>query len=173
MLAILAWLGTSIFWTLTTAQTTPPLLLSPNALETEPRKAAQLVVARHIFGEVATAAPVTVAPTDIRLSGVIAAQHPGQMALAILALEGKPAVAVREGDEVAPGITLSRVQPRQVELLRGGQTQVLTLPEPNATAAQAGAPVLQINRYSPQPSGPVPTRTRRSRRNSSPSSEPD
>lgn len=182
MLAVLAWTGANIFWTLTTANTLAPLQASTNTLETDPRKAAQLVVARHVFGEVAAvAAVVAEAPTDIRLSGIIAAQRPGQTAMAILALEGKPAIAVREGEEFAPGLTLQRVQERQVELLRGSQTQILGLPEPNKSASQPGKPTLpqaaaiaqrQVASPAPQPSTPSPRRGRY-RRRSSASSESD
>ena len=124
MLALLAWLCTSIFWTLSASETLPPAM----AMETEPQRAAQLVATRHLFGE-AVSGDAATASVDIRLSGVIAAQQAGSAALAFLSLDGKTATAVREGDEVAPGITLSRVLPRQVELSRGGRTQILTLPQ--------------------------------------------
>ena len=105
MLAILAWLAMNIFWLLTTKETTPPPLSSSTALETEPRKIAQMLAARHLFGETVSVSisPAAVAPIDLQLSGVIAAQRPGQTAMAFLAEAGKPAVAVREGDEAAPG----------------------------------------------------------------------
>lgn len=125
MLAVLAWLGAHIFWTLSAEESPAP----PMALETEPRRAAQTVVARHPFGEVASG-PVVVTAIDIRLTGVIAAQRQGEAGMAFLVLEGKTPMAVREGAEVAPGIVLHRVLPRQVELARGAQIQILTLPEP-------------------------------------------
>lgn len=124
MLTLLAWLASNALWTLSSDEAAPPAL----AVETEAQRAAQLVVGRHLFGEAAATDAASVA-SDIRLSGVIAAEHGGKGALALLSLDGKPAQAVREGDEVAPGITLSRVLARQVELSRGGRTQTLTLPQ--------------------------------------------
>jgi len=124
MLAVLAWMGTNIFWTLTSKVTLPPAM----TLETDPQRAAQAIISRHMLGESASSSAAA-ATLDIRLTGVIAAQHPGKAALAFLSLDGKPAVPVHEGAEVAPGITLNRVMPRQVELLRGGRPMTVTLPQ--------------------------------------------
>ena len=144
MLAILAWMGTNIFWTLTTKTVMPP----PMVLETEPQQAAQTLVGRHLFGEVASGEAAAVTSLDIRLTGVIAAQQPGKTAMAFLAFEGKPALAIREGDEVAPGIKLGRVQPGQVELVRGGRTQILMLPDKSSSQPNKALP--QRRRQSPQ-----------------------
>jgi len=180
MLALLAWMGTNIFWTLTTKDTLVSQVAPSLAVETEPRKLAQTLTAQHLFGEVANAAAVAAAPSDIRLSGVIAAAQPGQMAMAFLAVDGKPAVAVRVGEEVSPGTTLKQVQPRQVELVRNGQVMVLALPEPNKSGAQPGKPAPQATYSPPQASyslpqvdNPTPRPSRRSFRRGSPSTEPD
>ncbi len=125
MLALLAWVSAQIFWALTA----PQPLRAVTQWETDPQRAAQAIGARHLFGVAPSIAAAVAAPSDIRLTGVIAAQGEGQPAFALLALDGKPAQVVREGDEVAPGIQLQRVLPRQVELLRGGQPQLLSLPE--------------------------------------------
>lgn len=127
MLGLLAWLGATIFWTLSA-----PEMLQPSiAREIDPQRAVQSIVNRHLFG----VAPLGNAPgaagnfSDIRLIGAIAAQAANKQAFAILSVEGKPPQVVRQGEEVTQGITLQRVMPRQVELLRGGQSQLLTLPE--------------------------------------------
>ena len=125
MLAVLAWMGARVFWSVTTGEVPLP----PATIDTEPRAAAQAIVSRHPFGE-ASGPSVAGPSSDIRLSGVIAAAGPGQTAMAFLAVDGKPAAAVWEGGEVAPGISLKQVLARHVELSRGGQTQVLVLPEP-------------------------------------------
>jgi len=125
MLALLAWLLADIYWALTAAESPRPV----SSVETDPQRALQAISGRHLFGVAPAGAAVSTAPTDIRLSGAIAAQHPGQRAYAVLVVEGKRAQMVREGEEVVPGITLQRVMPRQVELLRGGQTQILMLPQ--------------------------------------------
>jgi len=125
MLALLAWMGASIFWSLSAPQTIRP---TPQ-IETDPQLSAQSISARHLFGASLAPAAVASAPVDIRLSGVVAAQRQGERAYALLASEGKPPQLVREGEEVSPGVILQRVLPRQVELLRGGRTQILILPE--------------------------------------------
>lgn len=125
MLALLAWLLADIYWRLSADESPRPV----TAIETDPQRALQAISARHLFG-VAPAGPiVSNVPTDIRLNGTIAAQQPDQRAYAVLVVEGKRAQLVREGEEVTPGVTLQRVSPRQVELLRGGQTQTVSLPE--------------------------------------------
>jgi general secretion pathway protein C len=127
MLGLLAWLGATIFWALTAQETPRP----PIAQETDPQRAVQAIVNRHLFGvtPVGIAPGVTSSFADIKLIGAIAAQTSGKPAFAILSVEGKPSQVVREGEEAAPGITLQHVMPRQVELQRGGQSQLLTLPE--------------------------------------------
>ncbi len=129
MLALLGWLGAGIFWSLTAPETARPA----TSMETDPQRAVQAIASHHLFGNapVASAASGAAAsgPADIRLTGAIAAQQEGGQAFAILVIEGKPPQLVREGAEVMSGVTLQRVMPRQVELLRNGQTQILTLPE--------------------------------------------
>jgi len=124
MLALLAWLGANIFWTLSAPQSPRPSA----AIETDLQRVLPALTERHVFGVYQVAAAVS-APSNIRLNGVIAAQRPGHGAYALLVIEGKPAQLVREGEEIAPGITLQRVLARQVEILRGGQPQILSLPE--------------------------------------------
>lgn len=126
MLALLAWLCAGIYWSLSAPRTPRPA----TAIDTDPQRVVQAVGSRHLFGVAAEpAAAAASEPSDIRLVGVIAAQAEGQPAYALLAVEGKPAQVVREGAEAAPGVTVQRVLPRQVELTRGGQTQTLSLPE--------------------------------------------
>ena len=128
MLALLAWLCANIYWSLSAPNTPRPA----TGIDTDPQHTAQAIASRHLFGMSAPAtagAPAASAPSDIRLNGAIAAEAPGKPAYALLAIEGKPAQVVREGDEVAPGITLQRVLPRQVELSRGGHTETLSLPQ--------------------------------------------
>lgn len=127
MLGLLAWLGATIFWSLSAPEAPRPAI----AQETDPQRVVQAIANRHLFGvaPVGKASGATSSFADIRLLGAIAAQTSGKPAFAILSVDGKPSQVVREGEEVASGITLQRVMPRQVELLRGGQSQLLTLPE--------------------------------------------
>lgn len=127
MLALVAWLASRIFWSLNTPDTTRPA----TALPTDPQQAVQTLTAKHLFGVAPTnpTASSSMTAVDLRLNGTLAAQKEGQPAYAILAFEGKPPQVVREGAEIAPGITLERVMARQVEILRNGQKQTLSLPE--------------------------------------------
>lgn len=128
MLGLLAWLGATVFWRLNTPETVAPLA----AIETDPQRAAQAITSRHLFGEaprLAAGAVKATVLTDIALRGVVAPSRPGQLGIAVLAIAGKPATAVREGDEVAPGVRLTKVLPASVELERGSQVQSLPLPE--------------------------------------------
>jgi len=125
MLGVLAWVGAGIFWSLSAPETSRPAAI----FETDPQLAAHSIATRHLFGTALSTVAVASPATDIRLSGAIAAQRQGERAFALLAVEGKPPQLVREGEEISPGVILQRVMPRQVELLRGGRTQILTLPE--------------------------------------------
>jgi general secretion pathway protein C len=138
MIAMLAWLGANIFWSLTTPATPTPVV----AIETDPVRAAQSITARHLFGEAPQAGAAVVKAVvlpDITLRGVVAPSRPGRPGIAVLAVAGKPPISVREGEEVVPGVTLHRVLPRSVELERGRQVQSLALPE-RATPAQPAPP---------------------------------
>lgn len=84
--------------------------------------------ARTLFGT----APVlsqAAAPTDgaIKLLGVVAAAD-GHAGYALLQLEGKPTVAVREGEAVADGVLLREVGSDHVVLERGGLAETIALP---------------------------------------------
>lgn len=150
MLALLAWLGASIFWTLTAPETVRPSA----PIDTDPQRTVPALTERHLFGVYLVATPAS-APSNIRLNGVIAAQQPGHRAYALLMIEGKPAQLVREGDEIAPGMTLQRVLPRQVEILRGGQTQTLSLPESAKPAIDAAKAAFENKPAAVEPGKPL------------------
>ena len=182
MLALIGWIGASIYWTLSTTESARPSA----QMETDVGKAQQAIAGRHLFGVYVVAASTpNSTPSDIRLNGAIAAEKPGQRAYALLSIEGKPAQLVREGDELAPGISLKQVQARQVELLRGGQSLILRLPDkageankaapattPGSPASAAAAlitpppapaPIIQAPAITPEP---APAPRRKNRRNS-------
>ena len=132
IVALLAWLGAQVFWNLTAPATPEP----PIAVDTDPPRVAQTIAARHLFGE-APQQGIRTAGTgravDAKLYGVVAASGKGHSGIAILSIQGKPAVAVREGDEITPGVTLHRVLARSVEISQGGVIEVLRLPERGKT----------------------------------------
>ena len=139
MIALLAWLGATIFWSLTMPTPSTPVV----AIESDPVRAAQSIASRHLFGESPQAGAALVKAVvlpDITLRGVVAPSRPGRPGIAVLAIAGKPPVSLREGDEVVPGVTLHRVLPRSVELERGRQVQSLPLPDRAAPAQPARPP---------------------------------
>jgi general secretion pathway protein C len=158
MLAVLAWLGATVFWSLNTPTTVPP----PVAIETDPVRAAQSITGRHLFGEApaAPARPVVAKATvlpDLTLRGVVAPSRPGQAGAAVLAIAGKPAIAVREGEEVAPGVKLTRVLPGSVEIERDGQSQTLALAERGKSQPSPNPSLTERGRGQPSPTA-APTR---------------
>jgi general secretion pathway protein C len=65
--------------------------------------------------------------SDIKLVGVIAQGKQGQ-GIALLAVDGRPALPLRAGDEVAAGVTLAEVRADRVVVSRSGATQEIRLP---------------------------------------------
>ena len=64
----------------------------------------------------------------VRLMGVMAASA-GQLGNAVLRLDAKRIVAVRQGDEVEPGLRLAEVHVDRIVLERNGARETLALPE--------------------------------------------
>ena len=81
------------------------------------------------------AAPTAMA---VRLLGVVAASG-GRSGYAVLRLDGKKTVAVRQGEDVEPGLRLAEVHPDHVILVRNGARESLAWPQKKA-AAEAAAP---------------------------------
>ncbi|MGH8700679.1 MAG: type II secretion system protein N [Burkholderiales bacterium] len=65
--------------------------------------------------------------SDIRLVGVIAQGKRGQ-GIALLAVDGRPALALRAGAEIAAGVTLAEVRADRVLVNRSGAVQEIRLP---------------------------------------------
>jgi len=74
----------------------------------------------------------------VRLLGIVAAAGGGR-GYAVLQLEPRQILAVREGEDVAPGIRLAQVASNHVILERGGSLETLAWPEKGA-AAETAAP---------------------------------
>lgn len=93
----------------------------------------RLDVALTLFGSAQPRSNVA-APTGIaiRLLGVVAAAA-GHIGYAVVQLEGKQILAVREGEEIAPGIVLTEVGSHHVILERGGVRETLAWPRKDAT----------------------------------------
>jgi hypothetical protein len=68
----------------------------------------------------------------VTLSGVVAAAE-GRAAYAVVVLDGKDILAVRRGEEIAPGTRLVAVAADHVEIERNGARETLALPEKAGT----------------------------------------
>ena len=100
----------------------------------------RLQAAPSLFG-VAQRGGNVAAPTGIaiRLLGVIAANG-GHLGYAVVQLEARQILAVREGDDIAPGIRLAEVGTDHVILERGGVRETLAWLGKNAAAQSATLP---------------------------------
>ena len=78
----------------------------------------------------------------IRLLGIVAATE-GRSGYAVMQLDSKEILAVREGEEVTPGVVLAEVGVDHVILERGGSRETLAWPEKNTVTE---APVPRVNR---------------------------
>ncbi len=65
--------------------------------------------------------------SNITLVGVIAQGQQGQ-GIALLAVDGRPAMALHAGEEIATGVTLAEVRADRVVLNRSGVSQEIRLP---------------------------------------------
>lgn len=112
-----------------------PVARAPAAAESGGRVAA----ANQLFGtlqrEQGVAAPTGIA---IKLLGVMAGSA-GRSGYAVVQLDAKNSLAVREGKDVAPGIKLAEVYPDHVILERNGTRETLAWPR-KGTPAESPAP---------------------------------
>lgn len=78
------------------------------------------------------------APTEIavRLLGVVAATR-GRDGYAVVQLDAREILAVREGGDITPGIRLAEVHPDHVILARNGARESLAWPQKRTSAASA------------------------------------
>jgi general secretion pathway protein C len=83
--------------------------------------------------------PDSPVPTGIaiRLLGIVAATG-GRRGYAVVQLEAKEILAVREGEDVAPGIRLAEVGTNHVILERGGIREMLAWPQKSAESTGLG-----------------------------------
>lgn len=90
--------------------------------------------AAGLFGT-AERAGSSAAPTGlaIELLGVVAGTG-GRPGYAVVRLDAREILAVRAGDELAPGIRIEQVFPDHVTLKRGGTLETLAWPEKQITA---------------------------------------
>lgn len=130
--------------------------LAPQAQARAPAAAAQPQIgqAYNLFGRAQLQPAAAPGGVAIRLLGVVAdaAQRRGY---AVVQLDEKQILAVREGDDVVPGIRLVEVRADHVVLGRDGAREILAWPEKSSRARAAVAvPVTTA------PGPTLPARTR-------------
>jgi general secretion pathway protein C len=85
-------------------------------------QAADIAPVAFLFGAVPGASG-----SDIRLAGVIAQGKRGK-GIALLAVDGRPPLALRAGEDIAAGVTLAEVRADRVIVSRSGAIQEIRLP---------------------------------------------
>lgn len=98
-----------------------PVAAPPQAVQ---QAVPRLDAAAVLFGGRQTIAVAS----NFQLKGVVIASNADE-SVAILAAAGKPAQAVRNNSEVAPGVKVKEVHPRYVLLSEGGVVKRVELPE--------------------------------------------
>lgn len=122
--------------------------LAPRAeprLEIAADPAGRVTSANGLFGTVQRGGKLA-APTGIaiKLHGVMAAPNgkPGdKLGYAVVQLDGKQILAVREGEDISPGIRLAEVHPDHLILERNGTRETLAWPEKNKAALPPTPPI--------------------------------
>lgn len=130
----LAWLGLLLVtvWLISSwlplhaAATNSPL--PPPQPQADAMRAAQSIAARHLMGltQVRLAEEAVPDPPRYRLLGAMTSSRQGR-GFVVLAEEGKPMMAVLEGEELADGVTVSRIFADKVVLGRAGTRETLDL----------------------------------------------
>jgi len=122
---VLALAATITVWVLEfSARRAPSEPVRPvSAGDSAPRtQAADIAPMAFLFGAVPGADG-----SDIKLVGVIA-QGPRGKGVAILAVDGRPPLALRAGEEIAAGVTLAEVRSDRVVVSRSGAIQEIRMP---------------------------------------------
>lgn len=122
-----------VYWTIR-VMTSPPAL-APASVHAVTAHDPDPVLLARAFGQVEVAAPAALA--NIQVAGVYAG---GRESAAVFVVGDGPPVAVRLGEEVAPGLILAEVDAQSVTLDSGGVRRQLRLPNlPVATSGSRAA----------------------------------
>jgi len=125
LVLVLALVATITGWALEfSARRTPSEPVRPIPVgDSAPRtQAADIAPVAYLFG----ARPGNDG-SDIRLLGVIAQGARGR-GIALLAVDGRPPIALRAGEEIAAGVALAEVRSDRVVVSRSGAVQEIRLP---------------------------------------------
>lgn len=88
--------------------------------------AASSVALAQLFGQPSRAVAPAPAITALRLLACFVGSQSGQ-STALLSIDGQPARRVRIGDQLAPGVQLTWIQPQSIEITRNGRAYTLRL----------------------------------------------
>lgn len=122
----------------------PPRQLAAVPLQSAPPAA--LSSAASLFGGSETVAAIS----NYQLRGVVAAGRGGDSA-AIIGVDGKPAVALVVGKEVASGVTVQEIHPRYVLLSDGGVSKRIELASDSKAGAALAPPLPYVPAAAPAP----------------------
>jgi hypothetical protein len=143
---------------------TPPPAAAPAPMQAVAVRDPDPVLVARAFGQVDSGPPLAIA--NIQVAGVYAA---GRDSAAVFIVGDKPAIAVRLGQEVAPGSTLVAVDRDSVTIESGGVRRQLRVPNPPVVAAGGPLPgggfeqhgnVLTAPTVDTPPGGPRPLASR-------------
>jgi general secretion pathway protein C len=148
-IAVVALSASLAYWTLQWfAPPQRPIAAVPASAAPE----ANVEAAAGLFG----GQQVSVAPSNYRLKGVVAAAN-GRRSAAIIEVDGKPARALAVGGEVVPGVTVKQIEPRYVLLSEGGVVKRVELALESAKADGAPAQPMPAPVTAPAPPTAVPS----------------
>ena len=127
---VVGWVMSSWFWQIVVPDTAP----KPDASALlDHQAAAKVVASRHLFGLASSGGDESGAAhggLNFRLLGAMTAS-PEAAGFAILVEDGKPALAVVEGETFMPGVTLEQVLPGQVRLKIGERVETIEMTIPS------------------------------------------
>jgi hypothetical protein len=133
---VVGWVLAGWFWQLASPDATPQFETAPLL---DHQAAATAVVSRHLFGRPSSGGDekggVSVG-VRLNLLGAMTAS-PEAAGFAILAEEGKPPMAVVEGETFMPGATLLEVLPGRVRLSVGERVETIEMMKSANTAGTA------------------------------------
>ena len=115
LLALAAVLIAQWFWVFVAPKVTEP----PESSHADPVRPLDAIRRANLFGAGERASPPISAgaPTDLVLRGILADRNGG---MAVIAIERNQTVAIRAGEDVAPGVRLQSVQPDHVVVEQHG-----------------------------------------------------
>jgi general secretion pathway protein C len=96
--------------------------------------------AQGLFGNLQRGQNIAPTGIAIKLLGVVAATG-GRRSYAVAQLDARQIIAVREGEDIAPGVRLAEVHPDHVILDRNGTRESLAWPQKHEAAESAALPI--------------------------------